>query len=265
MEQKISNYVRQHFMITKEGVINKLKEIINDIENGRGLKEKYSAAFYMRYLRILKMFYSRIQETTLFNELEDCWYYNCILYDTKMVLNLNHIVYLEINPNDEMERTISYDQRFELVSVDVQLLSVQEFAELHSMSEAGVRQLIRRGRIPNAVKYGNTWRIPELSEMSNMRRLQHHYFIDDVVEGIPLGDDKITGYDHVIIKPDDSKKNFYLIEFENTKAHKESQIERLEAYYKAFSLLQKDKEKLESWLISNPLVKTPSSLITMIE
>lgn len=252
-------------MTTKEGVMEKLDSTILNIENGKGISFNFSAAFYLRYLRILKSFREKLKDTKLFNRLEDCWYYSLVLYDTKFVLNLNHVTKIIINPKDLQENQISYDQTFELVKEDVRLLSVQEFAELHDMTEAGVRQLIRRGRLPNAVKFGNSWRIPELSEMTNLRKLQHHYYLDDNVEVIPVGDEEISGYDHVIIKPDDSKKNYYKIEFVNMKTHQEHQKKRIEEYFKAFSLMQKDKEKLESWLIANPLVKTPSSLITTIE
>lgn len=261
-----ADYIRSNYMTNKTQLIEKITTKIRDIENGRNLKSHFSPGFYMRYLRLLKQFNERLLSTRLFNSLEDYWYYSCTLYDTKFVLNLNHVHTMKIDEDDNNSIEASYDQIFDLVVVNTQMLSVQEFAELHNMSEAGVRQLIRRGRLPNAVKVGNSWRIPELSEMTKQRRLQHHYYWGDDVESIPIEGQELKGFNRVVISPDSEKKDFYQVSFINDKkTFEDSQIQRLTEYAKAFSMMQKDKEKLETWLISNPMVLTPSSLIETIE
>lgn len=51
------------------------------------------------------------------------------------------------------------------MTVDTKLLTVDDYANTYGVNTGTVRQWIRRGKIRNAIKLGNEWRIPELTDM----------------------------------------------------------------------------------------------------
>ena len=80
---------------------------------------------------------------------------------------LNHMEHLSFEEEDGkvMRSAYSHDGVYKLVDSPIRKLTVEEYAEKFGVEPVTVRQWIRRGKIRNAIKTGNEWRISELSDL----------------------------------------------------------------------------------------------------
>lgn len=54
--------------------------------------------------------------------------------------------------------------------MDKKILTIKEYANLHGVTDATVRQKILRGNLPQAYKIGSTWAIPADTEYTDNRK-----------------------------------------------------------------------------------------------
>ena len=233
-------------MTNKDDVCRELRHYISDIETGNNLKPEYSAGFYFRFLLQLKKFENEIYNVPLpfflNEEPEEKWHYVCKFYDKKFVLQLQ---------NDPDEKAL------DILTVESKLLNVSDFAKLYGVTDGAVRQWIRRGFIPGAVKYGNEWRIPELYDIVGSKRTEtREYYWDSELSDVPDKYDCFNDYDGLRISKTKNSNKFRLFFFRRYKrGHDDHEL----------TVDTKEKERVELWAIANPLVSTQASCIDILQ
>ena len=235
-----------YLMTNKDAVCHELHRYISDIESGDNLKTEYSAGFYFRFLLQLKKFENEIYDVPLpffLNENpEEKWHYVCKFYDRKFVLQLQ-------NAPDE--------KSLDILTIESKMLNVTDFAKLYGVTDGAVRQWIRRGFIPGAVKYGNEWRIPELYDMHGAKRAENReYYWDSELSDVPEKYECFNAYDGLRISKTKDRGVFRLFFFRRyKKGHDNLEL----------TVNTKEKEKIELWVIANPLVRTQASCIDILQ
>lgn len=255
----MSNRENDCKMLSKSDILSKLSDYINRIEHGEDVSLNISDALYYRYLINLNKFKLLILATELPESFGDDWYYTCFFYDTKFVLQLNKDYSMEKDSDGNIQ--VAY-QALEILKYEIKLLTAHDYAKINNVTEGAVRQWIRRGKLLNAIKFGNEWRIPELSDVNyRIHHFQHHYYWDCELYDIPLEicESYIKKYDSLIIKELTTPKK-YNLHFFSRKGGMDDVQSSVD-----IELPIKDKEKLELWMIANPLVKTPASLIDALQ
>lgn len=215
---------------------------ISDIEQGINLKPGYSAGFYFRYLIQLKRAEKKLDSLVIPNvDKRDC-YYIIKFYETKFVLEI-----CDDNGNEIPS---------EIILAETPLLDVPSFAKIYGITEGAVRQWIRRGKLPGAIKFGNEWRIPELCDVSAKKGVSRKYIWDSTLSDVPEEIDYIASYDTLEIF-DTCENGKYKIFCSARFVFVHDNFEKM--------IDVKQKEKLELWLIANPLVRAEASLIDTLE
>ena len=227
-------------IVLKSDLQRALHIFISEIEEGRNLKPEYSAGFYFRYLIQLKKVQKRLEDLVIPDLIESDCFFIFKFYETKFVIEIC----------SESGGTPS-----EIILAETPLLDVQSFSKLYGTSEGTVRQWIRRGRLPGAIKFGNEWRIPELCDVSVRKNSVRKYIWDSKLTEVPVEMDFLNEYDTIQINStsENGKYKIYC-SARFVFAHDDLELQ----------LDAKEKEKLELWLISNPLVHAEASLIDVL-
>ena len=169
----------------------------------RALTDKeHSAAFYHGLQNLLQRFSDKVNESVLFEQLEDYWIYTICISLDGATLDIEHIA--EIHEN----KSISCDQEYRLISVGAHMLSVEEYAQAYGVNEGTVRQWIRRGKLRSAVKTGRTWKIPELDEISHRGFESAVYMWFKRLEDLPEKYEFLNNYSTILINQDMDNKEF---------------------------------------------------------
>ena len=157
---------------------------------------------------------------------------------------------IECSDNSSQNLYIS-DQAYRLFSVDSKLLTVEEYADRYRVETVTVRQWIRRGKIRTAIKYGNEWRIPELTELPTRGRSDALYFLDEDIE-LEKKYEYLRGCHSLWIIQDDYNKKLYQITLHGKDITKE---------YRVMYFDVKEKEQLELYCISSPHIHYQESIL----
>ena len=168
---------------------------------------------------------------------------------------MDHIDYLSISSNDCVDE--NKDTIFDLLHIKAKLLTVEQYAQAYGVTTTTVRQWIRRGKIRTAMKVGSEWRIPELAEIMARGYRWGRYYRREVLTDLPEEYAFFNEYDYVVLNQNDERKDLYDVCF--GKKHDylgwESEEEMIKQNYKDIQMDQKEREKFELYLISNPLVE----------
>ena len=141
----------------------------------------------------------------------------------------------------------SVKNSFTLIEIHSKLLSVDEYAKIYDVGVGTVRQWIRRGKIRTAIKEGNEWRIPELTEKPTRGFDCGMYGWKDEIHGLPKKYEFINDYDSVTIDRDMDDNKLY-------HAYFHGEFDKEQGFSKKNYDYQMDRnevEKLELVLISN--------------
>lgn len=234
---------------TKEKVLSEIDRMIIRVEKNESSDTNHTAAFYSRLRNLLLKFRESVEETILFEKLEDFWEYVIDIDDTGIVLKLNHVDDIEIDEEGH-EIFSSIDTSFELITMKAKVLTVERYAEAYGVTGTTVRQWIRRGKIKSAIKNGREWRIPELAEITGRGYQYGCYSWEDELSDIPEEYAFLNECTGVDITQDDENKNVFHIYCWNGEEEDEKNW--------SFDLNTKEKEKFELMLISNPLITAPT-------
>lgn len=203
--------LRNERFTTKEDLLMWISEAMNRIAKKAETDNQHSAAFYHIYENLLRKFEKKIEKTVLFEHLEDCWFYSlCITYSGAQ-LSLCHAEKGEIGKNGNV--VITQDQDFILVTIDTKLLTVDDYASAYGVNTGTVRQWIRRGKIRNALKVGNEWRIPELTDMPVRGYQSGMYMWTGYLNNLPEEYEFLTKYSTALFNQDLKDKNRYRVSF----------------------------------------------------
>lgn len=237
--------IKEGIMFTKNCILHEVNNYIFQIEQGNNLKPEYTAGFYFKYLLQLKKFEKIIENMDFPDLFESDHYYKCLFYDTKFVVQIR-----SFENNDEKK-----GRHLEIVILETPLMSVNDYARLYGVKEGAVRQWIRRGMITNAIKYGNEWRIPEFCDAKAPKQEKHEYYWDSNLTDLPEGFDCFEEYDTLTITKDKENDGFILFFSARFKKVHDNLKRNVD---------DKTKEKIELWLIANPLVMSPGALIDVL-
>ena len=155
--------LRAERFTTKDDLLDWVSTTRENLRKKAETDKKHSAAFYHAYDKLLQKFECRITETVFFKRLEDYWYYSISVHEDGARVELEHANSIEVNEDGTV--TVTVDQRFPLIAVSEPLLTVEDYAAEYGVETGTVRQWIRRGKLRNARKVGNEWRIPRITEL----------------------------------------------------------------------------------------------------
>jgi len=225
-------------LLNKELVIESVSRECENILEKLGNNPLSSYSYCIQYKKFLERFLAEIKKLTLL-ELCDNWYYTWSVTYKGADLKL---VYEE---NESVQELIIY-------SMPVRFLGVDEFAELNNLELGTVRQWIRRGKLRTAEKFGNEWRISELTDLLKVTTSRGYeevfYFWSKELLGLIKIYDWLNDYRAIRISQDNSDKQFYIISLYK-KMPKSLDFSDLQPD-NSIRLYQSDKEKLEIILIS---------------
>ena len=248
-EDKIEAF-KENSTITKEGLLERISEmlVLAETDQDQSLFKKHSASFRKLYIDLLRKFRGEVEKLKLFKELEPYWSYSIDIDESGAVLYLSYADSVDFD-DDCVITCIMTGQEYELLRVRTRLLTVEEYAEVYGVTVSAVRQWIRRGKLRAAVKAGNEWRIPELSEVNSRGYKSGLYRFSAHLSDIPEEYEFLKDYMSVQIWQSSKDKTKY--------------IARLSGSKKSDMMLDmttKEREKFELFLISHPLIKASSEL-----
>lgn len=232
---------RENSMTTKEDVLSQLRCLRLVFRSKAEKDKKHSASYYKTLDNMLEKMVSRIENTHLFNMLEDWWCYIIDISSDGISLNLQLMSSEYFNDNGEIEPSF-IEEEFELIRMDSKLLTVDEYAKQYEVDQGTVRQWIRRGKLRSAVKHGSEWRIPELTEPLNRGYKFGQFRIVGHVDGLPEEYAFINDCSLVNFYQSDNNKKLYCISFDGKK-------------HESIMCDAKERERIELILIASPDAK----------
>ena len=235
-------------ILTKEAVIEEVNLLIADVE----AQIESASGDQQQYLNtkrdFLRRFVERIQSTVLFDKLEPWWAYRYKYNSRGATLELMHIDYRTMIFSEKGDYFCFPDTVFPVVSLEARTMGVDEYAKYLGKSEAAIRQGLRRGKYRSAFKVGQEWRISELCPPSTERGYQRaSYEWETDLAGVPEDFAYIKAPAFIDISQDDDKQNFTI--------HIQPRHESDPNTRHFYRLGKTDKERLELFLISNPMVE----------
>ena len=229
----------------------------------------HTQAFYRNVEHLLSKFHGKVETTIFPQKLDHWWYYAYIMNTSGITLYLCHAKWeaTEYGYNCHSEFC------FELIKISAKTMSCAEYAVAYDVKPSTVRQWIRRGRIRDAIKAGNEWRIPELSEIQHQRGYKNGWFYwDDQLKNVPLNYEIPANCSAAFfMQQKDNKKLFDIFFTTQDKIQKADCVDWgsdsldgdsywLQDAYK-LTLSMDEREKFEVYMIANPLVNGQSEYI----
>ena len=233
---------------TKEDILSDIDLLLTKIEEEKAEDTKHSHVYYRRYVDLVERFKDNVENCVFPRELEDRWYYGYEVRETGITLMLSHASSFDLDDEGSID-SVFVDTEFELIHVSSEMMTVEKYAEENGVTDTTVRQWIRRGKIRTAVKQGSEWRIPELAEVRDRGYQYAKYRWNEFLTGFPSEYDFINDYKSVSIMQNKERKDKFEVCFSKDDVYKEMQMD------------QKEKEKFELLLITNPYVNPVDALI----
>ncbi len=241
-DEEMIDYYQSVSLTTKDDVKKAIK--LTKLEWKLRSKEdlKHSPSYYAVLDNLINRFVSVLDNTLLFDAPSGMWGYYYHINSDGISLMLEHAFSVEFNDNKYITSK-AVDQEFTLLTVETKMLTCEEYAQLYNVKEVTVRQWIRRGKLRTAKKYGNEWRIPELTEVYGRGYLPGKYEWKEKLNDVPDQYKFLIEPGSISISQDNIDKTKYHISSNN-------------GYNTVLN--NKEREKLELFLISHPLVKCTS-------
>ena len=255
------NTANPNVLRTKEQL---LQSIEHQIETHQEMAEKSpeKQAYYHCIARLLSQLQKKVEKTTFPSRLEDWWYYTYCLYTTGVKLHLSRVEWstdaYTINGKTEL--------CFPLIEVPARLLTSSEYAEAYGVQPVTVRQWIRRGKLRDVVKLGSEWGISELATPPKERGYKDGWYywdgsLTDIPEKFSIPSDCSAAYFHQHKNNGRKYDVFFTVQEKMPKEECFFTMDR-NSYWlrdaKRVTLTSEEREELELYMISNPLVKSRS-------
>ncbi len=239
----IAARLRRENFTTKEDLFEWIDEARETYKKNSESDTTHSAAFYHVLDNLLAEFRKRIEETVLFERLEDFWKYSLVISFSGARLFLQHMcAWVE----DVAYLSTLIDQEFLLIECKTKLLTVEEYASLYGVNDGTVRQWIRRGKLRNAIKFGKEWRIPELCEMPGRGYSPATYAIKPPLKNLPKEYEFLRNCISVMIEQDADDKNLFNITYYQQSTKPNTVVMNTIVFN------SKEREHFEVFLISHP-------------
>jgi len=234
---------REQSMINKEDILLNIRYVKNDWQRKSQTDTKHTAAFYGVILDLLNRFADAVQKTILFEAPPDWWAYSFNIDCKGITLLLDHCHGYSCDSNQNITPDL-IDESFELLQVKSKQLTVEEYAKIYGVEQGTVRQWIRRGKIRTAMKVGNVWRIPELTEPPRRGYVYGQYKWTERLLDLPDEYAFLDDYSYATFCREYSDHTAFTITFSGDGV--EDKVLKCDI---------KEKEKLELFMISHPLIE----------
>ena len=133
--------------------------------------------------------------------------------------------------------TFTFTEMYELISVNCDMVTVTEYAEMHKVTPVAVRQWIRRGKLRYIKKQGRDWIISSIARPTD-KYIPVTYSLNKISASLVKQFPFLEEVDNVRIEQNISNKSKFIIRCE-----KDDDIIEVE-------MVDKDKETLELELLS---------------
>jgi excisionase family DNA binding protein len=243
-EEEIARY-QEVMMTTKEDILQSVKWERHRWNEKSSEDHRHTAAYYSVLNDLADRFIRKLEKTNLFDAPYGMWAYIFEIRSDGMFLTLEHADSVDFD-EDQNPGDSTVDEVFTMLSVKTRLLSVEEYAKLYGVETVTVRQWIRRGKIRTAKKYGKEWRIPELTEVPERGYRMGQYSWSNQLTDVPEEYGFLREPGIATLYQDDKDKTKYHV----------SVGDRYSNVIDA-----KERERLELFLISHPLVKYISNVV----
>lgn len=249
-EQELK-WIREMSTCTKERLLFRVKEQRERMREQSKTDNKHSAAYYSVLDGLFGKLQEGVENLVLFDQLEDCWAYSFYINSEGASVYLDHFSYVTFD-KDGNNTSILYNANFELLKIPCRMVTVEEYAKTYEVEQGTVRQWIRRGKIRTAKKYGNEWRISELTEPPKRGYSTGSYAWDDSLTDAPDEYEYLRTPGSLCISQDEKDTKIYHVIVSHGMTIEKSR-----------RLGVREREKLEHFLISHPLIRyIPSEYTT---
>lgn len=236
-------------LYTKAEVKSEIEECKKFFIEKSSTDGRRTAAYYSTLIGLIDKFIDTLDKSILMEHLEEDWGYRYNITYRGIELFLEHYYEMVIEESDDnSQKLYSTDQAYRLFGVDSKLLTVEEYADRYKVETVTVRQWIRRGKIRTAIKYGNEWRIPELTELPRRGWSDSSYVLDEDIE-LEKKYEYLRNCQSLWIIQDDYNKKLYQI-----------MLLGIDKEYKVMYFDVKEKEQLELYCISSPHIHYQESM-----
>jgi len=245
MESKKWSKVKHQVCLNKADIQKEVLEMIDFFSKKSIYDGTKTSVYYHTLIGLLNKFHIELDKLTLMENLEDFWGYALDITYLGVQLNLCHYECSETANNEFDEPMIFCDEIYTLHRVNSRLLTVEEYASRFGVDGVTVRQWIRRGKLRTAIKQGNEWRIPELTDLPfrGWRNATYYWDKELIVDS---EHEYFNEYDALHIFQDESDRSKYEVRmFKRNISHQS----------KRFILDIKEKEKFELFCISHPDIR----------
>lgn len=241
-EQKLE-WFKESFIRYKENLLGEIGFQRKDVARKAATDARRSAAYYAVLDKLFEKLIDLVEQTRLFEELEDWWAYSYSISSEGATVELQHFRSVDFDKEGQPGFT-DVDESFVVAHVPCKLLTAEEYSKLYEVEQGTVRQWIRRGKIRTAKKYGNEWRIPELTDVPGRGyRFGQYEWKDDLTDVPP----EFEAFRRPAIATFEQSQK-------DTKMFHVS-LSRKDDNNQCFELDTKEREKLELFLIAHPMVK----------
>lgn len=225
-------------------------------------KTPRSEEFYHRLDKLFDLFYEEVDSHVIMEPLDNFWGYSIEVRDTGITLKLAHLMLFYDSPGNDYTDFWKYynahylidDDRYTLIETRSNFLTLEEYGKAYDVEAGTVRQWIRRGKLKSAAKFSNGWQIPELADKPGRGYIAAEYHWKTDLPDPPLELPEINEGDSVLITKN-TRTGKWTVTLDCMDKKGPSKV---------FTLDNKDKEKLELFLISNPLVECGNNCLCEI-
>ena len=246
-EQKLE-WFKEGFIRDKENLLGEIMYARKHTADEAKKDTRLPAAYYAVLDKLFEKLIAKIEDTCLFKELEDWWAYSYTIGSEGAALELQHFSSVDFDKEGRAGFT-DVDSFFELIRIPCKLLTVDDFAKLYNVEQGTIRQWIRRGKIRTAKKYGNEWRIPELTALPGRGYSFGQYEWKDDLTDVPEQYEQFRR--PAVATFDQSRKDPKVFHVS---------LSRKDEDLVSFEMDVKEREKLELFLIAHPMVKFISDI-----
>ncbi len=242
-------YHRAHAMKNKADILSAVYRI----------KEAYLAGGFRPELprevltSVLDRFADEIYRLQLPELNQDWWQYQVQIRETGITLSLVHTE-IRYDYGASWKKNVPVtvpDQVYSLYTVKAMLLTPEEFGRLYGETGSTVMEWIRSGVLCSACRYGDDWKIPELSAVLKNGDLSiSEYSWPEELPAVPDDLDFLERYRSILIYPSDLADRPWEIELSG--APEGSRI---------LSLNSDTAEHLRLWLLSQPYVECVNNVL----
>ena len=241
-------FFQSHAIRSREDVLASVEKIKEHYARN-AKKDKYPVA---RLIPLLDRFAGEISACRLMELTQPWWQYEITVRETEITLSLvpTEVLYDRGRSWGEKNRPflLPVQEAFPILTAKAALLSPEDFGKLYGVSGGTVRQWIRRGKIRSASKFGREWRIPELTIVPNWEHyIDGNYLWHQELPDVPEEFSCLNAYRQIALSSVKGKKDLWHVNL--------SDGVKEDAETASFDLDGKAKERLELYLLAQPLVE----------